>query len=777
MAEQQEIVFKASQEGLDEVLTMLVKVEQQMRKMLTTSRQKGGKKEELFNKAELKNLKEAQTNMSLLNKEAKLMKKEVLAATPRTAPPVPDETFTLSAQDTMGSLQIASLKELNPELKKVAAAVKTTTSTYARFGDEVKLVDVKVKIGTRDLRRFRMEMLSVMFFGMALSNIYKEHTARLDEMFGLTDLNAAAMTVLLLPAYEAWADAMMGVNDWILDLGENEKLIIGGAIIGIQKLGEALTTIGQVSLGIDGLSRFYDTIKKANVIGKLTGIYNALTNINTYKNLFGTIKTKFSSMWTWISGHPITTALVIGVGLFLALAKLSSKWGDIKKSVEETQKALVDYQKEMTAMSERLQGYTGDAADKTLQVVDKEALNRLDELNGYLEIQKQKVQGLEDEWMGLTAGINDMLGITEGTELGQERNKLISMENRLKELQEQYDKGFYLDPVVIENSINSLLDDLDIGGSLKNFSDNYVTQYAEMVGGISDTIGSLRAKIPGLSSTQKTELDTWEKQFQGIGVSLNLRLIDLNTAQSEYNTLMDEFEKTDIFGILGTAGNDLVAMSNTMEQVVDPAWERAKESFDTLTGEFSLAVDTDMETIRQALENGAVDMKTAERLGVIIEENMNILSQEIIDGGEDMDEASKINIETQIDSWRELGNAISDGAKGLKIQADESKVTIREAFSTILGGAFSVFETAFDTLGLKIPGFANGGIVTKPTLAMVGESGPEAIVPLSGIGGMGAPTEVNIYINAPISNSNDAQSLVDEVVTRLKREMSMQTFL
>jgi tape measure domain-containing protein len=34
----------------------------------------------------------------------------------------------------------------------------------------------------------------------------------------------------------------------------------------------------------------------------------------------------------------------------------------------------------------------------------------------------------------------------------------------------------------------------------------------------------------------------------------------------------------------------------------------------------------------------------------------------------------------------------------------------------------------------KIPGFADGGVVSRPTMAMVGESGPEAIIPLSGGG-------------------------------------------
>jgi hypothetical protein len=36
-----------------------------------------------------------------------------------------------------------------------------------------------------------------------------------------------------------------------------------------------------------------------------------------------------------------------------------------------------------------------------------------------------------------------------------------------------------------------------------------------------------------------------------------------------------------------------------------------------------------------------------------------------------------------------------------------------------------------------IPMLAQGGIVTSPTLAMIGEAGPEAVIPLNRAGGMG----------------------------------------
>ena len=51
---------------------------------------------------------------------------------------------------------------------------------------------------------------------------------------------------------------------------------------------------------------------------------------------------------------------------------------------------------------------------------------------------------------------------------------------------------------------------------------------------------------------------------------------------------------------------------------------------------------------------------------------------------------------------------------------------------------------SFDIGGINIPGLADGGIVTRPTLAMVGEKGPEAIIPLSQMGGMGGGVTVNV---------------------------------
>ena len=46
-----------------------------------------------------------------------------------------------------------------------------------------------------------------------------------------------------------------------------------------------------------------------------------------------------------------------------------------------------------------------------------------------------------------------------------------------------------------------------------------------------------------------------------------------------------------------------------------------------------------------------------------------------------------------------------------------------------------------------IPMLAEGGIVTGPTLAMIGEAGPEAVIPLSKMGGVGGGSNITINVN------------------------------
>jgi hypothetical protein len=60
--------------------------------------------------------------------------------------------------------------------------------------------------------------------------------------------------------------------------------------------------------------------------------------------------------------------------------------------------------------------------------------------------------------------------------------------------------------------------------------------------------------------------------------------------------------------------------------------------------------------------------------------------------------------------------------------------------------------------------FADGGIVRSPRIGLVGEAGPEAIIPLDRAGGLGST--YNITVNAGVG---DPVRIGEEVVTAIKR--------
>jgi len=126
-----------------------------------------------------------------------------------------------------------------------------------------------------------------------------------------------------------------------------------------------------------------------------------------------------------------------------------------------------------------------------------------------------------------------------------------------------------------------------------------------------------------------------------------------------------------------------------------------------------------------------------------------------------------------------IGNAVSGSIDLIK-----SYFTgVLGFYKAMFNGIASLWNNTFGKLSFKIPSFvpgiggkgfdvpnipmlAEGGIVNRATLAVIGESGPEAVVPLSRAGefGMGGGNNVTIHVNG-----GDPQ----QVVNALRRYMQM----
>lgn len=97
---------------------------------------------------------------------------------------------------------------------------------------------------------------------------------------------------------------------------------------------------------------------------------------------------------------------------------------------------------------------------------------------------------------------------------------------------------------------------------------------------------------------------------------------------------------------------------------------------------------------------------------------------------------------------QQLTKGITDVISKYKIKLSSPGLTEKQ-----LNRLRNRFALDVDFVMSQVPALAQGGIVSSPTLALIGEAGPEAVVPLDKMGQMG-----NVTINV---NGGDPQAVVD----------------
>jgi hypothetical protein len=144
--------------------------------------------------------------------------------------------------------------------------------------------------------------------------------------------------------------------------------------------------------------------------------------------------------------------------------------------------------------------------------------------------------------------------------------------------------------------------------------------------------------------------------------------------------------------------------------------------------------------------------------------------------------------------WNDIGDAVQKGINFVEGIINGFAATIQNIYKTIMapinaitGAVSSVAGGISNAVGGVIHAFASGGIVNGPTLALVGEAGPEAIIPLSafnggpslaGAGGFGSGG--NIVINIASLVGTDAQSatkFANAIATQIQRQLRLKNYV
>ena len=126
--------------------------------------------------------------------------------------------------------------------------------------------------------------------------------------------------------------------------------------------------------------------------------------------------------------------------------------------------------------------------------------------------------------------------------------------------------------------------------------------------------------------------------------------------------------------------------------------------------------------------------------------------------------------------WQAMGNVVTSAWEGVKNTIKNSLNWIIDKINVVIGSINKVMSAGAGLLGFsapqigKIPLLAEGGIVKKPTMAIIGEAGPEAVVPLrqGGNGIVGPNITINITGNEFLGEEGIADRIFNQLMRQLK---------
>ncbi len=240
------------------------------------------------------------------------------------------QTKASSAMQTLRNHQqkiIQTSKNANEKLKEQGLDMRSLFNGTKNFNSVMKLTPqqmeavskANMKLGSTGARvamtfkkiqmaqhKMLMGMLGVMFFGMAMKQMFGSLLAPAAEAYGVFDLFSAVLLVTFIPAMDMIMPYLITIAEFFMNLPEPVKKGIGVMALFGLALGIALTFIGQMTIGLTaliglitgkGLAASFEILTKA-----VAGFGTAMKGVFTV------------SMLGWIAG--------IGIALF-AMFKIS----------------------------------------------------------------------------------------------------------------------------------------------------------------------------------------------------------------------------------------------------------------------------------------------------------------------------------------------------------------------------------------------------------------------------------------------------------------------
>ena len=281
---------------------------------------------------------------------------------------------------------------------------------------------------TKKARKFNMEMLGVMFFGMAMTRFFKGLLNPAMKTTGIFELFGSTLEILFLPTVLSLIEPLTKLLNFVASMPDPLKKAIGGfALLGMA-IGTVLAVWGQFSLGINSLlmtkllsnittkseeatvavgglsarmTKFGKSLKPGGAIGK---VFGAGLAIGAFIRMFHKDwKTTTPTVGDWLTNLGMTTAagfmigggtpqgaiagFAIGAVVQLVQASVRKYLRDVEQLKKDTSKILTGSFTSEEAMKAYKYGYQGTLAHpkpKIEDILPRDVLNNL----GYVTVPK-----------------------------------------------------------------------------------------------------------------------------------------------------------------------------------------------------------------------------------------------------------------------------------------------------------------------------------------------------------------------------------------------------
>lgn len=147
--------------------------------------------------------------------------------------------------------------------------------------------------------------------------------------------------------------------------------------------------------------------------------------------------------------------------------------------------------------------------------------------------------------------------------------------------------------------------------------------------------------------------------------------------------------------------------------------------------------------VQSIIDGGAQMKKALVDVGDVINKQLGLMAEDMAVGiGEALGDLLSGGFKNGLASFMNLIGAALQSIGKAVIHAAAAFIVLKKVMSSIIAHPEAALAVGIAMVALgaviknSIPKFAEGGVVTKPTLGLFGEAGPEAVIPLSKMGGM-----------------------------------------